>query len=329
MRSYDVMPACSRRDVLKSASVLVGGLVAGTPLAASESPASKPPAADASGRPRMCLFSKALQNRPFTELPPMLTEFGVDAVDLTCRPGGHVLPERVTDDLPQAFAMFKAASIAVPMITTAITDAHEPHAEATIRTAAALGIRHAKIGYYRYRDLSRIHETMADVKGKIRDIAALCSQYGVTAGFHNHSGVYVGAPMWDLGQLLEGLDPRAIGSYFDLGHATAEGGLGGWQIGLNLLLDRISIVGIKDMAYMRDENGRWRPVWGPLGEGMVRFDEAFTILKEAHFAGPIALHVEYGAYTAPVGSDEDRRNIAFIRRDVATLKKLLQDCGLA
>ena len=276
----------------------------------------------------MCLFSKALQNRPVADLARMLPEYGIDAVDLTCRPGGHVLPERVTDDLPRAAELFKDASITIPMITTAITDADEPHAEETIRTAAALGIRHAKIGYYRYRDLSRIPETMADVKARIRDIAALCGRHGVKAGFHNHSGMYVGGPMWDLWQLLEDIDPRTMGSYFDLGHATAMGGLTGWRIGLNLLLDRISIVGVKDMAFKHDGARGWRSVWGPLGEGMAPCAQAFKILKEADFAGPITLHVEYGAWSAPVDSDEESENIAHIRRDTSRLKGLLQDSGL-
>ena len=313
----------SRREVLKSAGAMAGALTVGSSAIAADSGKASV------AKPTMCLFSKALKNRPFTELPAMLTKLGVDAVDLTCRPTGHIEPARVKEDLPRAFDMFKAAGISVPMITTGIVDANEPHAEATIRTASELGIRHAKIGYYRYDDLSRIGKTLADVKSKLRDIAALCKQYGVTAGCHNHSGRYVGGPLWDLSQLIGDLNGDAIGSYFDIGHATAEGGIEGWRIGMHLLMDRISILGVKDLGFYRDPIKGWGPVWGPLGEGMVDLQAVFSALKARSFAGPIALHVEYGQFTSPVGSKEDRANLGYIRRDVAYLKKTIKQAGLA
>jgi len=311
----------TRRHLLQAAGVAAtAGVLPATPRAAA---ASQPV-----GKPALCLFSKALQNRPVDALPAMLHDLGIDAIDLTVRPGGHVLPERVADDLPRAYELLTAAGIAMPMITTGITDADKDHAEAILATAAKLGIRYAKIGYYHYGDLHKIPATLADAGSRLRDVAALCKRYGLTAGYHNHSGNFVGAALWDVWDLIRNLDASAIGSYFDLGHATVEGGYGGWRIGLNLLISRIVILGLKDMRFGQDPKKGWIPDWGPLGEGMVRFDEALKRLKEHGFAGPVSLHVEYGAYTSPVGSEEDRKNIEYIRHDWAFARQAIKKAKL-
>jgi L-ribulose-5-phosphate 3-epimerase len=328
------LSALSRRQALRTgAAFMAGGALhtalnarggraaarAETPLPESAAPA--PP----DRRPRVCLFSKPLQNRDVDGLADVLGELGLDAVDLTCRPAGHVLPERVADDLPRAHERLVQAGIDIAMLTTAITDAGQGHAEDIVRTAAALGIRHAKLGYYPYRDMRAIGPTLADTKARLKDIAALFAQHGVQAGFHNHSGGNVGSAMWDLAQLLDELPP-SIGSYFDLGHATVEGGNSGWRIGLNRLLPRIVMLAVKDAGWER-AGDRWRPRWGPLSQGAVRWKEAFADLKQAGFAGPISLHVEYGQH-GPPGSDADRALLTHIRRDLAFLRDQLQAARL-
>jgi sugar phosphate isomerase/epimerase len=218
------------------------------------------------------------------------------------------------------------------MITTAITDAGKDHAETIIKTAAGLGIRYAKLGYYRYGDLSQLHATLADVKARLRDVTAMCRNYGVLAGFHNHAGDTVGAALWDVWHLIHDLPADAIGSYFDIRHATVEGGEHGWRIGLSLLAPRIIMVAVKDFLWHKHAERGWRTENVPLGEGMVRGEEAFTRLKEVSFAGPISLHMEYMAgnqHTPAVGSAEDRANLASIRKDRETLMGLLRAAGLA
>lgn len=304
----------NRREFMAAA----GGL---TSAAALKGQATVPAA-----RPVVCLFSKPLGNRPFAELPGILKGLGVEAVDLTCRPGGHVVPERVADDLPQTVELLKSAGVSVPMITTDIADAAQGHAEAIVKTAAALGIRYAKMGYYRYDKSGRIERTLNEVKPRMRDVAALFKQYGVIAGYHNHSKFYVGAPLWDLWQLLRELPAEAIGSYFDMGHATVEGGESAWMVGLNLLLPRVVMVAVKDFAWAREKE--WKPKWGPLGEGMVRWRAAFERLRAAKFAGPISLHVEYGNYGKTPGTPDDTETLANIRKDITFLRGQLSSAGL-
>ncbi|UCD28214.1 MAG: sugar phosphate isomerase/epimerase [Planctomycetota bacterium] len=315
MRSREQL---NRRELFKSVGVVLGSTVFSRPTTADEA------ARSLRSKPTVCLFSKPLQNRPLTSLAALLPELSCNAVDLTCRPGGHVLPERVEGDLPRAYELLEHAGITIPMITTAITDADKGNAEAIIKTASGLGVRYVKLGYYRYGDMHKLHDTLADVKSRLGDVAAMCRQYGVRAGFHNHAGATVGAAMWDVWHIIRDLPAEAIGSYFDLRHATAEGGDEGWRIGMNLLAPRIIMVAVKDFIWGKDPKRGWQTKNVPLGEGMVRGEEAFRQLKELQFAGPVSLHMEYGQHVPPVGSDADKVNLLSIRRDLAFLRSLLK-----
>ena len=327
-------PRVSRRFALKSVGAIAGavGVTGGVRSGIAESQAAGKDEGRAKGaRPAVCLFSKPLHNRPFAELPGLLSELGVDAVDLTCRPKGHVLPERVEEDLPRAHGLLTAAGITVPMITTGILDAGQGSAEEIIKTAAGLGIRYAKLGYYPYGDLHKLHQTLADVKSRVRDVAAMCKQYGMQAGFHNHAGNTVGAALWDVWHLIRDLPADAIGSYFDIRHATVEGGQHGWRIGMSLLSPRIIMAAVKDYLWKEDPKRGWRVENVQLGTGMVRCEEAFRRIKELNFTGPISLHMEYmaqGEHTPPIGSEQDKLNLASIRQDWAYLGDLVNRVGL-
>ncbi len=310
-----------RRDVLKVTAATLAGLSA-------DAGRARAAAKESNGPPVMCLFSKPLQNRPVAELPGVTSGLGFSAVDLTCRPGGHVLPERAADDLPRAVERLRAGGIAVAMLTTAITDPDKDHAETIVATAAHLGVRRIKIGYYPYGE-ARVRDTLEEVRPRLRGVAELCRKHNVLAGLHNHAGHMVGAAMWDVWDLIRDLPADAIGSYFDLRHATTEGGLAGWRIGLDLLLDRVAMVAVKDFVWKRDEKRGWVSENVPLGEGMVPLDAALRRLKDAGFAGPISLHMEHADYAARPGSEGDRRNLDNIRHDRDVLHVALQRAGLA
>lgn len=311
----------NRRDLIKSAVMLAGGagVSAGVSAQAAEWREVK-----RSEKCTPCLFTKPLHNRKVAELPAVLHALGINAVDLTCRPEGHVLPERVTEDLPKAVEILEAAGVSVTMVTTAITDADEGDAQAVIKTVGQLGIRHIKLGYYDYKDIRRIMPTITDAQKRIKDVVALCKEHGVHAGYHNHSGKRVGAGLWDAWHLLLGTSAIDAGVFYDLRHAMVEGGDAGWEIGLNLLAPRITMLAFKDFVWGKDENGRWRADDVPLGTGMVRLEPALRQMKDLGIAGPASLHVEYAARARAVDSEQDSKYLKDIRNDWQTLNAALQ-----
>lgn len=248
----------------------------------------------APAKPPVCIFSKHMAQFGYVELGKKAKEIGFDGIDLTVRAKGHVEPARAAEDMPKAVAAIRDAGLSVPMITTGLLEASDPAARPTLSTAAKLRIPLWKPGYYRYKFDKPVNQTVEETKKSVAGLAALSKEYGVTAGFHNHSGDYFGAAVWDTREIIAQLDPKVIGYYFDPGHATIEGGLAGWRISLNMVLPRLKMVALKDFYWEKDKSGKWKTIWCPIGQGMVDWARVFATFAAAKYTGPLSLHVEYG-----------------------------------
>lgn len=285
-----------------------GGLAA---AAAGAGLIAAPPALRAT--PVICLFSKCLAKIHYAELGGVLSDLGFEGCDLTVRPGGHVEPSLAAADLYRAVEAIRAEGVDIPVITTALTSAGDRTAAPVLALSGRMKVPYFRLGYWMYRNGDNIETRVAEVRREAAGLAAMGHAYGMTACFHNHSGEYVGEAVWDTREIISGTDPSAMGYYFDPCHATIEGGLGGWKIALRLALPRIKVLAVKDFVWAKVD-GRWTAQFCPLGEGMVNWPEVFPLLREAHFNGPLSLHVEY----------EARDDLAAIARDLAFVKKHVQ-----
>jgi sugar phosphate isomerase/epimerase len=266
---------------------------------------------------KLCYFSKALQTlMDWSKLAEATKGIGFDGLDLTVRKGGHVAPERVSEDLPRAVTAIRAEGLDVPMITTALTSASDPTARPILATAAKLGVGYFKAGYYYYQ-YKNVREDLAKAGQDFRSLAALAKQYGVQVGYHNHSE-YVGAALWDASQFIEPLDPKVAGYYLDCCHVTGEGCAGGWKSAVHLAATRLKMVAIKDF-YWKATNQGWEYTVCPLGEGRVDLKYFCKMLAEVNFQGPISLHVEYEPEGGSV-EEKQANTIVNSRRDLAVLK---------
>jgi sugar phosphate isomerase/epimerase len=273
--------------------------------------AAAPLAMGANG-PTLAVFSKPLQNLKPDALGKALRQAGADAVDLTVRPAGHVLPESVREDLPRAFETLRSTGVSVPMITTALTSASDPAARPLLSTAARLKIPYFKLGYWRYRD-GDIEQTLNQVKQDVRGLVDLGREFGIQAGWHNHAGDYVGMAVWDTRSIIADMDPKWIGYYYDTSHATSEGGVAGWEIALRLALPRLKMVAAKDHVWEK-ARGKWTKRTVPLGEGMVNLAKMLSMLARARYSGVISLHVEY---ETPDAQAAIARDLQYLKRQVA------------
>jgi sugar phosphate isomerase/epimerase len=195
--------------------------------------------------------------------------------------------------MPRAIEAIKKHGLTVPMITTELRAASDPAAKPTLATAAKLGVSYWKPGYLKH-NLARFESGMYEARAALTGLTALAKEHGVAAGYHNHSGNYFGAAVWDTREAIANLDPKWMGYYFDPGHATIEGGLAGWSISLAMVLPRMKMVALKDFIWAKDNTGKWRVQWCPMGEGMVDWKAMFAAFKQSGFTGPLTLHIEYG-----------------------------------
>lgn len=243
---------------------------------------------------KISLMSKFMQ---FLDVPAMAeaaARLGYDGIDLCVRPGGHVAPERVQQDLPKAIEIIRKNGLVVEMITSSIVDERSPHAKEVLKTASSLGIRYYRWGGFTYKPGIGIAEQLDALKPRVKALAKLNREYDMCAIYHTHSGPnLVGASIWDVWLLVKDEDTRAVAINFDIGHATVEGGLGGWEHSARLALPVSRGIAFKDFRWGKNKKGKWEPAWCPLGEGMVDFKKYLPMVKAAHFAGPVQLHFEY------------------------------------
>src|SRR5579872_2055044 len=288
------------------------------------------------GKLKVCIFSKHLQFLEGEELAKGAAEIGFDGVDLTVRKGGHVEPDRVRQDLPPLVALLHRYGLQTPMVTTDIVDADTPFAEDILRAIADLGIRNYRwmpSGGFKYAANEPYPAQLDRFKTRVAKLAALNAKYRVGAMYHTHSGLnLVGSSIWDLYIMFRDFDPAAIGVNYDVGHATIEGGFGGWINSFRITGPHLRGIAIKDFLWAKNAKGDWAPEWRPLGEGMVRFPQFFTMVKAANFQGPVQLHFEYplggaggGKKTITIPQSEV---FAAMKRDLDTLRGYMAQAGV-
>ena len=292
-------------------------------------------AAPAGKRLTIAAFSKHFHWADIPETADTCARLGYEGIDLTVRKGGHIAPERVQEDLPKAVEVIRKTDLSVPMITTDIMDTRSPHAETILKTMAALGIPRYRWGGFRYTDAAPVPAQLAGFKARVKDLAAMNKEHGVCAMYHTHSGRnQVGASMWDLYLLLKDFSLEQVSANYDIGHATVEGGFGGWLHSTRLLLPLMRGIAVKDFVWKKDERRGWIPGWCGLGQGMVNFKEFFTRVQAGGFSGPLQLHMEYDELG---GADRGLKQFSIskekllelMKRDLDVLKSLLAAANLA
>ncbi len=281
----------SRRSFIKVTSL------ASTAMLAGVNPLSGGNFSSVSSVKKVYLFSKHLQWLGFEEMAITAKNIGFDGVDLTVRPKGHVLPERVKEDLPKAIKAMKAAGLAADRMTTAITNPDDALTIDILETAAKEGIKNYRLGWFDYDPSFSINENISRFRQKLQKLVALNKKLGLTASYQNHAGEMAGGPVWDMALMLEGMDPDLVGVRYDIRHATVEGGTS-WPLGLKYLANKINSFDVKDFVWKKIE-GKWQPFNVPIGEGMVDFKRYFQIINELKIPGDFTLHLEY-----PIGGAE-------------------------
>jgi sugar phosphate isomerase/epimerase len=296
----------TRRAFMEAASgaVLAALATATAGAAAARSAAGRASAAGSPGARSYLFFSKHLPDLNWTDLAAATIDMGFDGIDLTVRSKGHVAPERVAEDLPRALDAIRAKGTTVSMITTELTSASHPSANAIFAAAGKAGIKFAKVGYWRYA----LKDVRAEVAAMGRDLAGLADlakKHGVTIGIHNHQG-NVGSALWEIAPYIDKLDADAIGYYFDPRHALMEGGGIGWKAATLLALPRMKMISVKDAFWEKGPKG-WASQHCPMGEGMVDWPWFASTIAASSFTGPISVHVEYKIPGAT--PEEQRRNM--------------------
>ena len=245
-----------RRDLLiGSATALAAASLARGAFAQGAAPAAAAPMQklkiDAYSRHLLWLNTPA-------DVADACIEMAYDGLDITVRSPsangakmGHVDPASVKTDLPKFVNVIRGAGLLVDTITTNISDADSPNAEAILDAASQLGIKHYWWGTYRYdMDATKpIFPQLEALKPKVAKLAKLNEKYGMKAMYHNYAGPsQVGNSIFDFLEVLKNFDPRWVSFHYDTGHAT-EASPSTWMVGMRAAGPYIGGLSFKDSYY--------------------------------------------------------------------------------
>jgi len=314
-----------RRNFIKTTGLSAAGLsLAGTGMASSVFTAK-------SVKRPLCAFTKCLQFLSFEQIGEVISRLGFDGIDATVRPDGQIEPKNVKKELPQAAKTLQKYGLSMPLMVTAVTDADDPLSVTTLKVAADSGITHYRMGWLPYDFKKTIQQNLDGYKGGFEKLAKLNEKLGLHGGYQNHSGLHVGAPVWDLYELVKDVDPKYLGVQYDIRHATTEAGYS-WLLGMKRVEPWIRTICIKDFVWGKTPKGDWKHQNVLLGEGMVDYD---TFLKEyasLKVEAPISMHFEYDLGGAEAGKKEitmePDRIYSLLKKDLDWLRIKMKEHNL-
>ena len=244
-----------------------------------------------------CAFTESFQGWPIPKVCEKFRAIGLDGLDLTVRPGGHIAPENVVTELPLAVRSAEDHGVRISMLSTAINDA-DATAEKILAVAGEHGIRRIKLGYHRYTRFGHLLEEMNESRSRIERIAKLAAKFNVLPCVHIHSGALIPSGGAAAYLLFRDLSPTEVGAYVDPMHMTIEGGIDGWRQGLDLLRPWIALSSLKNCLWRSngcDEFGqqRWAPKKCPLADGIAPIPDYLQRVREGGYHGIYTLHSEY------------------------------------
>lgn len=260
-------------------------------------------------------FTKPFQELDHEQCADTVAQIGWDGIECPVRPKGQIEPDSAADELPKLMEALKKRGKEITIVTTGITSASDKQTEPLLRTISKLGLKRYRLGSFKYTDKKSIPDQLKEFTAALRDLAALNKELGLTGAVQNHSGRdYFGAPIWDIWTAIKDLDPQQIGTMFDIGHATIEGGLS-WPIEARLMEQHLTAVFVKDFKWEKSERRGVRAEWVPLGEGLLTKAQ-LDWLKKTKFNGPICHHAEYD-------HGKGAEMIAKLQKDMKVLREWL------
>jgi sugar phosphate isomerase/epimerase len=270
----------------------------------------------AANGPEISVFSKHFLGIPTEQMGEILAGLGVKGIEAPIRPGGHVEPAKVEDELPKFVETLKPYGVKITMLTSGINSVSSAtHTEAVLRTAKKLGIPRFRMNWYTYDNKQPIWPQVDEIRPKLKDLVALSKEIGILPCYQNHSGAkLVGAGIWDMALLMRDYKVDELAWAFDIMHATIEGSTS-WPTEFDLVRDRLGMAYFKNFVW---EGKGHRPT--TLAEGVV--GRAYVErLKRSGFQGPVCLHVEYLPEGAPKDAAYLKQAVATSRADLATLRE--------
>jgi sugar phosphate isomerase/epimerase len=270
--------------------------------------------------PPTLVFSKVYQELKlnFQQGAEVTAEAGFKGIDCPVRPGGEIEPEQAADAMPRYAEALAKHGTRMQLVTSGILGVDSPNARDILAAAKKLDIHYYRLGfwYYRSAEAAEREKLRADIRSRLKELAAMNKELGVCALFQNHSSDNdktkgpVGADLTEVHELVREFSSGQIAVAFDLGHAIISHG-DAWHEHFERLKDHIRVVYIKDVQ---------RPAkFVPFGQGEFGHTDFFQRLIKMHYSAPLSIHIEYP--WAPQGKQTRTALVQTLKESRQTLEQ--------
>lgn len=235
------------------------------------------------------VFTK-LWNEPLPVLASRLKALGVEGVELPVRPGFAVEPARVQSDLPAAARRFADDGLRIFSIAPPV---ELPIDERLVAACAEAGVPVIRV-------MVRIDERgylacEAAAREAIVKLTPTLLAHQVRLGVQNHYAGFV-ANAAGLSRLVEGLDPSAVRSVYDVGHCGLNGEVP--ELAVDLLWSHLGMINLKNMVWERTgTSDRGAAVWRKRvvagRDGLASWPDAARHLRGRGYSGVVTICAEF------------------------------------
>jgi sugar phosphate isomerase/epimerase len=178
-----------------------------------------------------------------------------------------------------------------------------------LRAARAMNCPFVRVGAPRYDGTKNYNQLFEETVRDAREVERQARDMGVTALLELHMGNIM--PSAGLAhRIVSNFDHRHIGVIYDPGNMIYEG-YEQWKMGLELLGKYLRHVHVKNSAWLRDREGRWRAEAAQLEDGIVDWRKLLGDLRSAGYDGYLSLE-----------DFTEQETISKLKRDLRYLKTL-------
>ena len=231
------------------------------------------------------------------------------------RRDGWIDPSEAAVKLPELIDAVSSVNRKGMIITSDVNDADHPDVTRVLEHASKLGVRYFRMAYYKYDFTKKISAATRRVccSGNQACKSMPTVEYD---GFVSEPcrSQLCGAPLWDLMEVLKGIDPKAMSIALDLRHTTIEAAES-WRASYSRVRESVGAIFAKDAIYV---DGKIND--GPLGRSE-KGKKLFELIQADHSSIPISLHMEYIDHRKP---ELMPQRLEAITADVQTLKGWLK-----
>ena len=175
---------------------------------------------------QLVMFTKSVKDKSVDELITLAHDMGLEGYDLCVRPEYPINPDNAGAELTKAVRTLNGDGLAVPMVTgnfDLLLPDH-PTAEPILGAMDAADVRLIKLGYFDFDPLKQDYWQEVDrIRTAFEGWAKLGEKHNVKICYHTHCGPLMVRNAGMMAHLVQGFDPRHIGTYMDPSHLVVEG----------------------------------------------------------------------------------------------------------